>query len=203
MSYFLVLYEGREAGAPVWRFASSRAETCYICADRMEDDSSLGEPWLSEWRKGVRFRTFWKPWATIGNGNWRDGAYSLYLPCSEKDFVSLCVERDDRGGMEVIAPSELGDEHAATIGIVWAQLRPLRYLRKNDLCLALGVPWVYLLGLYYETTYGLFVAETQEMVDAVRELSHGVQGCREIAIQDLAELEKYQAKLGDDPQRWK
>lgn len=202
MPYFLVLNEYLEAGAPVWRFASSRDETCYVYAERMQDDPSLEEPWLSEWRKSVMPRTFWKPWASIENGNWRDGAYSLYLPCSEKDIVSLCVERDDRGGMEVIAPSEFGDEHAATIGVMWAQLRPLQYLRKNDLCLALGVPWIYLLGLYYETTYGLFVAQTQEMVDAVRELSHGVQACREVAIQEVSEQEKYQASWMD-PKRWK
>ena len=150
----------------------------------------------------VRFRTFWKPWATITNVKWGNGEYSVYLPYSEKDLVSLCVIRDSRGGMEVIAPSEFGNEHAAAIGVVWAQLRPLQYLRKNDLCLALGVPWVYLLGLYYETTCGLFVAETQEMVDAVRELTHGVQECREVAIQDVSELEKYQASLMD-PQRWR
>ena len=192
MAHLLILNEGEEAGLPVWRFAASRDEATYVYAERLQDDWDAG---LSpkERQECVWARAFWKHWAAVDLGYYEDQRYSLYLPCSQQDFVLLCCGSGTYGnGFEVITPSELRDAHAETFSRIWLKTRPLSYLRQADLCQELEVPWVYLLGLYYESSISLFSAESDEVVAIVRNFSHGIRECSEVSYRDVLELEKYQ-----------
>ena len=129
-------------------------------------------------------------------GGYGDGEYAIYTPWSQNDFVAHC-RHSGRWGVcfQVITSLELREAHAATVSRIWRQTRPLRHLRQTELCRELGVPWVYLLDVYYESSLSLFVADSHELVQAVRNLSHGIRECSEVSYRDILELEKYQWRM--------
>lgn len=209
MPHILILNEGQQAGMPVWRFAWSRGEAVFLHAPwRPRDDGQktlvnrLRHGTLDQdaFNRAVRdnlacdpddvlMRTICKPWAAVDLGWHEDEAYAVYLPCSEKDFARLC--NGEAYGFEAVAPCELSKEARRTFSTIHSKIRPLRYLREADLCAELRVPWVYLLGLYYESSLALFIAESEGIIAAVEELSKGVKECWVISPKDVAAREKH------------
>lgn len=212
MRHILILNEGKEAGAPIWRFAGSRGEALYVYA-RWNPVGAEDKALIELLRRGqsidlaafhracasgmsalsppsdVWSRTIWKPWAFIDFRGYIQDAYGVYLPCLANDFTAIC--RSYGGLLKLVTPCELSREHASTFSLIESKTRPLRFLQKTDLCSELRVPWAYLLSLYHDSSLSLFVATSDSMVAAVAEFTSGVEQCNVLSPKDVAAWEKY------------
>ena len=193
MPQLLLLQEYSAFGLPVWRFAVSRSETLHVYAP-----STLGERDPVEYSREKRgkvcawVRTLVDHWGTLDLARFGSDEYSLYIPYTERDFHWLCRATARRGGcIELIAPSPLASENVGVFTPIWDGCRPLRHLKKTDLCGAVHAPWVYLLAIYdYAPCVSVFVAESPDMVQEVVELTVGTADCRVIPLETALDSEQ-------------
>jgi hypothetical protein len=130
-------------------------------------------------------QTFAKRWCEVDLARLGREDFGLYLPTSEADFHWLCMATAAWGGCtEFVTTSPLDQSSIVTLSPVWSSTRPIDYLKGIDLCRALGLRWIYLLGIYtYAPCISVFVSETESIAAEVIELTKDIPDCDVISLE--------------------